>query len=156
MRYYPTPAHDPAVEGQLLAYLTDLKRRAEGAFGPTWEAPDPQAVASDYVFQLQRDSDPHQGVADLMNVLDARSLSDRWFWGTPLGRAMAWHIGYYVPEVPPQVVACVLWVSRQRVAQYSCDVTDRACLRQLLRQNWSQIQDRLADRTRSNRLAKTT
>jgi hypothetical protein len=126
MTIYPTPAHDPAVYEQIYAAVARLYDRARIVFGKQCEA-TVSGVSFWYVDCLRgKPQDPAWSAETIAQagIHGAREIvqslvdhPDFAWWGTPLGRAVAWHIGYTKEQVPREVVATILDVSRQRIHQ---------------------------------------
>lgn len=150
MTTYPTPAHTDECAAQIRGAVDRLYRRASNVLGAQVEA-TPEYTA-DYLTQCLRERDPDapESMAQLAavqivhDVLDKSTSEVSAFWGTALGRAIVWHVGWpgthEIKIVPASVVMFVLGVTRQRAHQlgplYSDDLRGR------LREQWSEIQTR--------------
>lgn len=118
----PNPATGRTVHAQLTREIAVLYRRARAILGEQCEA-TVAGVSRFYWRELAMDTPDadettlatraRQAAHDIATELHVQP-DFRW-WGTPLGRACAWHIGYYQQDVPREVVAEVLDISRQAV-----------------------------------------
>lgn len=151
---YLTPAFVPAVEHQLRIAVDELYRRARSILGDQCEA-TPAGVTRFYLGEL-RMTNADTGPGDLGQrarqaaVEIARDLvtTDFAWWGTPLGRACAWHIGYLhgsdtavnaLRPVPREAVAAIWGISRQGVhkrAQQDDGTLTVARVREVFRERW--------------------
>jgi hypothetical protein len=146
---YQTPAYTPAARGELERAVKRLYDRARIVLGKQCEA-TVNGVVDWYIQELTcaaRDESiaklirrgQYAAVEVALHVIDCPDFA---WWGTALGRAVAWHIGYTKQEVPREVVAAVLGISRQRVhvlVQRDGAFTPER-LRDRLREQWGAMQ----------------
>lgn len=150
---YATPAHDPRCREQLATAVAALYRRARSILGEQPEAtPD---YTTNWLYDVltlgigeasaetMATMAAYQIVRDLMDPAEVASSA---WWGTPLGRAIVWWVGWpaspsqSVVVVPQRIVCHVLGVTRQRAAQMGVVWSDE--LTAQLRRRWPEIQQR--------------
>src|SRR5882757_3578001 len=146
---YPTPAHHPLVREEIGNAVTRFYGRALVVLGPQHEA-TPSYIKNWYAEELLSPvvADAKRVAQEIHKMLVDSPDFD--WWGTHLGRACAWHIGYGHVLVPREAVAAILGVTRQWVHQLSERKKNSGmagtfgCLevRDLLRDRWDRIQDR--------------
>ena len=152
-----TPCHLPGVRQEIHEAVRRLHGRARHVFGRQPEAT--VAGTTDwYVQELTCAGDApgaelneRARAAAREIVTDLVDCPDFAWWGTQLGRAVAWWIGYRPNEeqVPREAVAEILGVSRQRVHRIVMSKLEAAGnqtfspgeVRTLLKDRWYRQQD---------------
>lgn len=142
---YPlTPAHTEECAEQIRAAVAALYRRATSILGAQLEGTP--GFSADYLIEALRGNDVEapESMAQLAAVqivhdlLDTAATADPAFWGTALGRAIVWHVGWpgtHEVKIVPISVSCrVLGVTRQAAHQWGDTWSDG--LRARLRERW--------------------
>lgn len=152
---YATPADDPGCREQIAEAVFRLYRRASSILGDQCEATpdytttylhgllsetltgddvDTAALATMAAYQIVKD------------LVDPGEVAEPGWWGTPLGRAVCWWVGWpgnpkaSVQIVPASVVRHVLGFTRQAAFQRGDIYSDE--LQRALRERWPAMQRR--------------
>jgi hypothetical protein len=114
----------PGVRAQLGAAVQSLDIRHSTVFATVETDEDKRAQVADYYADGLRSPDAAgQGLAlEVMEMLMARDLHGSFdFWASPLGQAVAWHIGHHAEYAPRMLAGAALGfkesAARQRVQQ---------------------------------------
>jgi hypothetical protein len=107
----PHPLKDPGLINALDFHLNSLRVRHDRIFGKTPVDPD---LGERLRARMQGDGEPATATCWLIvnNLVDRHYLDDPDWWGSPLGRALVWHVGYQGPYAPVPVATAALGVSR--------------------------------------------
>jgi len=114
----------PGVRAQLVAAVQSLDTRHSTVFAAVESSHGKHVQVADYYADGLRSPDAAgQGLAlEVMEMLMARDVYGSFaFWCSPLGRAVAWHIGYHAEYAPRMLAGAALGfkesAARQRVQQ---------------------------------------
>lgn len=115
------PLHDPTLRDEIAFHVDSLSTRYAAVFpgGPHYGSFDRTALVDSYVSALQHmDIGGEVAAQKIANhLVDPSFPADPAWWARPLGRAVAWHLGYYRTAARLVVAEHLLRLSRQRVAQ---------------------------------------
>jgi hypothetical protein len=101
---------------QLAALVEEFHARARVLYGaPALAAFSPGAIARDYGVQLWCGGNAAERASRevAMALVGERAFDDEAFWRTPLGRVIAWHVGFPRERVQTSLVGTLLGTSRQ-------------------------------------------
>jgi hypothetical protein len=102
---------------QLATLVEEFHARARALYGsPALEQYSPSAIARDYAAALVLGGGElaeHAAREVAMALVGERAFDDEAFWRTPLGRVIAWYIGFPRERVQTSLVGTLLGTSRQ-------------------------------------------
>lgn len=108
---------DPsALSVQLIELIDRLWVRSTVVFGPVEVGRTQEQLREHYLLELSRGSETANRVTAGQigrHLIDRAELDDEAFWATPLGRILAWHVGYPYERCPAALVGAILGTSRQ-------------------------------------------
>lgn len=105
-----------ALNDQLIELIDRLWARSTVVFGPLQLEHTAEGLCATFVHELSRTSDIANRVTAGQigrHLIDRAELDDEAFWATPLGRVLAWHVGYPYERCPAALVGAILGTSRQ-------------------------------------------
>lgn len=105
-----------ALSDQLIELIDRLWARSTVVFGHAQIPRMPEQLCAVYLHELSRTSDIANRVAAGQigrNLIDRAELDDDKFWATPLGRVLAWHVGYPYERCPVALIGAIIDTSRQ-------------------------------------------